>query len=309
MRPNPTRAAVVSVLLIIAVYCLIGTSASASDDVRKSLQIPPSGVNQILTLDDGSSLVGRITSIGEETIDFETDIGNMTIDIDKIKSIKEISETDIKEGEYWFPNPNRTRLYFAPTGRMLKAGEGYFADIYIFFPGFAYGVTDNFTIGGGMSIFPGVDFDKQLFYLNPKIGVDAGKSVDLAFSAMLIRVPNDDDDDEDFDLDDNMIVGILFASATIGTDDKSLTFGLGHGFVKDEMADKPAVLFGGEYRLSRRMSFVSENWVFPSVDNPLISYGLRFFGENLSVDLGLMNILGDDAIFPGFPYIGFVYNF
>lgn len=69
------------------------------------------------------------------------------------------------------------------------------------------------------------------------------------------------------------------------------------------------IMVGGEARLSRRISFVTENWVFPGVDNPLISYGIRLFGEKLSVDLALINLIGEDFLFPGFPYIDFVYNF
>src|SRR5687768_16544543 len=38
-----------------------------------------------------------------------------------------------------------TRLFLAPTGRPLRGGEGYFSDHWIFFPGLAYGVSDNFT--------------------------------------------------------------------------------------------------------------------------------------------------------------------
>ena len=32
-------------------------------------------------------------------------------------------------------------------------------------------------------------------------------------------------------------------------------------------------------------------------------------GESLSVDLALGNILSEEAIFPGIPYLDFVYNF
>ncbi|MCZ6819631.1 MAG: hypothetical protein O7G31_09090, partial [Calditrichaeota bacterium] len=69
------------------------------------------------------------------------------------------------------------------------------------------------------------------------------------------------------------------------------------------------IMLGFERRTSRRTAFVSENWIFPGVDNPLISYGFRFFGEKIAVDLAFVNILGEDAIFPGIPYVDFIYNF
>jgi hypothetical protein len=54
---------------------------------------------------------------------------------------------------------------------------------------------------------------------------------------------------------------------------------------------------------------VSENWVLPGMDQPLISYGIRFFNEKLSVDLGFLNTIGDGMLFPGIPYIDFVVKF
>jgi hypothetical protein len=229
--------------------------------------------------------------------------GEMIIRRTMIRRIVEVPVSAIKHGTYWFPNPNATRLYFAPTGRMLKQGAGYFSDFYLFFPACAYGITDNITIGGGMSIFPGVDIEDQLFYLTPKVGVAATKDLSLAVGALMIHIPGLDDEDAP------KVVGVAWGVGTFGTPDASLTAGLGYGFVDDNFADKPLVMIGGESRFLRRMAFVSENWVFPGIDEPVISYGLRFFGEALSVYLAFFNVLGKDALFPGIPYVDFVYNF
>ncbi|MDW7681106.1 MAG: hypothetical protein SCK70_11110 [bacterium] len=114
----------------------------------------------------------------------------------------------------------------------------------------------------------------------------------------------------DFDDDEKApLIGVFYAVTTIGGPDASLTMGLGYGFVDNDFADKPLLMLGGEKRLSRRLAFVSENWVMPGVDNPFISYGVRFFGEKLSVDLALWNVLSKDIFFPGFPYVDFVFNF
>jgi hypothetical protein len=182
---------------------------------------------------------------------------------------------------------------------MLKRGQGYFYDTWLFFPGAAYAITDNITLGAGISIFPGAGFDKQLLILTPKVGIDTDGPIDMAVGAMYIRVP----------VDDPVSVGILNVVGTIGSEDKSLTVGLGYGFADGKLADKPAVILGGEYRFARRMSFVSENWLIPGVNDALISYGLRFFGEKASIDFAFFNILDEDAIFPGIPYLGIVWNF
>jgi hypothetical protein len=275
-----------------------------AQEIQNLLRIADSTKVQVITTVDKSKNVGRIIKVGEDDIVFKAEFGTIIIPIAKIKDIKEIPASSIKDGVYWFPNPNTTRLYFAPTAQMLKRGEGYFADYYLFFPAFAYGITNNFTIGGGMSLIPGASMDEQMFYFTPKIGLKAAKNFNIAAGALVVKMPNFDNEN-----DESPLVGILYGVGTVGNPDASFTLGLGYGFVDDEFANKPMVVIGGEKRISRRTAFVSENWIMPGIDNPLISYGLRFFGEKMSVDLALINILGDEFIFPGVPYIDFVINF
>ena len=281
--------------------------------LTSQLAIPDSTQIQVLETTDGSTNIGRIVEIGDEEIAFKTDLGIIHISISKIKHIETVSVTLIRKGEFWFPNPNITRLFFAPTARMLKQGKGYFADYYLFFPGFAYGITDRFTLGGGLSIFPTVDINDQLFFIAPKFGLIQEKTLSLALGALLVRIPRYEDKevspDADFQEDDPEVAGILYGVTTFGQPDASLTAGLGYGFVEGNLADRPMVMIGGEKRLTRRTAFVTENWIFPGIDQPLISYGIRFFGKRLSVDLGLINVIGAGAIFPGIPYIDFVVQF
>ena len=125
----------------------------------------------------------------------------------------------------------------------LKAGDGYIYDLWIFFPGAAYGITDNFMISAGASLIP--DADEQMYYIIPKLGVPATEQIDLAASLMIFRL-----------WDETFYFGM--GSATLGNDDQSLTAGLGIAFKDDDMADEPVAMLGGEYRMSRRMSLVGE---------------------------------------------------
>ena len=300
-KMTSTSAIFLSLCLTMAYLSSERVYAQEKTGVIQNLTIPDSIHVQILTTRDGSTNIGRIVEIHENEIEFETAFGKGTIPISKIKEIKEVPVSSIRDGQYWFPNPNATRLYFAPTARMLKQGDGYFSDYYLFFLGVAYGMTDNITIGGGISIFPGVDIDKQIFYFTPKVGLKSAKNFNFAAGALLVKLPFDDDDTK--------TAGILYGVGTYGTSNGSITAGLGYGFVDRDFAEKPMIMIGGEKRLSRRMAFVTENWIFPGVDQPLISYGVRFFGETLSIDLALLNTIGEHALFPGIPYVDFVFNF
>src|SRR5688572_4423007 len=164
MRPYQTRS-----VLAAAIVALLLTSTApvgAQDSGRRPppvLTVAGEGVTQRLTLRDGSELIGRITAISDSTVQFESTIGTSTIAITNIIGLREERGT-VRDGQYYFPNPNATRLIFAPTGRMLAPGEGYFSDYWVFFPGLSVGVSKNLSLGGGMSILPGVGFDEQIYY-------------------------------------------------------------------------------------------------------------------------------------------------
>ena len=277
--------------------------ADSSLIIKGTLRIPDSNNVQILTTKDGSKLIGRIVEIEKDEIQFESKLGKLAIPIMEIREIKEVSVSLFKEGQYWFPNPNSTRLYFAPTGRCLKKGEGYFADYYLFFTMIAVGVTNNITLSGGMSILPTGDFvENNIFYFTPKIGLIQRDNGALSVGAMMVKLPSFGDSAASS-------VGILYSVGTLGGQDRSITAGLGYGYVDWDFADKPMLMIGGESRVSRRVALVTENWMMPGVDQPLISYGMRFFGEALSVDFAFINTLGDGMFFPGIPYIDFVFKF
>jgi hypothetical protein len=330
--------AVRTLLTLTAAACLMLIGAGSALAYTGTLQIPPEGTTQKITLEDGSTLIGKITEIRADQIKFQTDLGEMTIAVSKIKEITEIKETTkieetkptdetpvIKETKEvpeesassttthpgWFPNPNRTRLLVSQNARPLKAGEGYFFDIWVFFPGLAYGITDNISVAGGVSILPGVD--DQLFYFTPKIGFPAAKNLDLAVNVTIFRLW-----EETFYLGQG--------NMTYGTDDMSFTLGLGLAWNDKEMADKPAVIGGGEYRVSRRASLVGEGWYVPGEkeDGQLIMAGVRFMGEQMTVDFGFATSLegndnADDPYYDEniesdeetkiFPYVDFVWNF
>ena len=284
--------------LILIFLCLAPLQALDTSHIRGTLRLPDSLHVQMIKTSDGSTFIGRITEIKEYVVVFESDIGEVEIAILKIREITEVPATHIKEGAYWFPNPNDTRLFFAPTARNLKAGSGYFADYWLFFPMVAFGITDNITIAGGMSLIPGVPIPEQLFYFTPKVGFDI-HNVSLATGILMAGLPGEDAPP----------VGILYGVNTFGSADNNATAGFGYGFVDWDFADKPFLMLGGQTRMVRRVSLVSENWILPGLDEPILSGGLRFFGEALSVDLALVIPIGAEGDWPVIPYIDFVVKF
>jgi hypothetical protein len=266
---------------------------------RPVLVVADSGVQQRVVMRDGSELIGRIISIGDTTVQFQSGIGLMTLRSDDILRLTSERGGSTRDGQYYFPNPNATRLIFAPTGRMLEGGEGYFSDYWIFFPGVSVGLADMVSIGGGMSIFPGIGLDEQLLYVTPKVGVVRTEEFNAAIGALYVAVPSFDDESS------RESAGMLYGVGTWGSLDNNFTAGLGYGFANGDMASSPAVLLGGEARASPRISFVTENYFIPG-GTVLLGGGLRFMGRGLSVDLAIFGASGNES---GccFPFLGFVY--
>jgi len=283
-------------LLLIAIVLAVPSQCLALD----STALAKSDQLMVLTTNEGLVLEGRILAIADGIVTFQTDGRTVQVPLSEIASVHPVPRPiGMKPG--WYPNPNRTRLLFAPTGRMLRAGEGYFFDYYVIFPGVSVGLSDRVTLGGGVSVIPGISIEEQLFYVSPKLGLLASENANLAIGALVIGFPGNDEADG--------VGGILYGVGTLGSEDANVTVGLGFGFVNEDISGKPILLIGGEKRISENFAFVTENWLIPSEGGQVISYGCRLFGERLSVDLAFLNTIGEDALFPGIPYIDVVYAF
>ena len=269
---------------------------------RVALSLPAPDEMQILELASGSRLIGRIVEISADEVRFASGELDLTIAVADIREVRHGPAASVRAGAYWFPDPNRTRLFFAPTARSLPRGGGYVASHLLFFPSFAYGITDSFTLGGGVSVFPGVSLDEQLAFATPKFGWSLSERLEMAVGALLVTFPGNRDRRNSADS-----AGILFSAATYGAPGASLTAGVGHGYAGDGWANRPMLMIGGERRFFRRLSVVTENWIFPGVEGPLLSYGLRFLGERMSVDVAAVHLPGEDTSF--LPFASFLFYF
>ena len=97
---------------------------------------------------------------------------------------------------------------------------------------------------------------------------------------------------------------------TAGRADSAFTVGAGYTCERSgedgDDGGSPLLIVGGERRVSRRIKVVTENYVFR--DGGLVSGGVRFLGERLSVDLGMVSPIGVGEFF-AVPIINFVWKF
>lgn len=310
MPTNPTASAVPRRarrwLLSAALFSIVPvpTALQAQQDSVRAEADSLADSMYAVRLRDGSTVLGRIQDPAADPLVVETSHGTLRIPRSDMVEMSRVFPSSIQNGEYWPPSPNDSRLLFAPTGRMLKQGEGYFSNTYLFVQHVAGGVSNRFTLGAGMSLIPGVDIGDNVFYVTPKLGIYNSERTNVAVGVLAGYLPGDGVDGESF--------GILYGVSTFGSPDGHVTLGAGLGYANQNLGEDPVFMFGGEKRVSRRASLVTENYLFPTVEddfNNIVSYGVRFFGEKLSVDLAFLNSIGPDTVFPGIPYVSFAVKF
>jgi len=69
-------------------------------------------------------------------------------------------------------------------------------------------------------------------------------------------------------------------------------------------------MLGGAARVSRRTALLTENYIVSTASETtgILSYGIRFFNETLSVDLAFINSTAG-SVFPGVPFVSFAVKF
>jgi hypothetical protein len=273
-----------------------GSQASvAGQSVRDS-------VVQVLKTKEGSQLIGHVLRETPDSLQFATSGGVLSFARGNVVSLVSVSPRSIHNGQYWPDDPNTTRLFFTATGRMLKPTEGYFDDTWIFLVGANHGVTDRLSLGGGMTIIPGIDITDNLFYFTPKLGVYQSPTLNVAVGALA-----------GFAGHWTGSAGIVYGVSTWGTPDASVTAGGGWLYATgNSTPSTPLLVGGGNVRISKRAALVTENYVWTGdTDHAFTMYGFRFFGEKMSVDLAFMNVLGNGSrfLFPGIPWVGFTTKF
>jgi hypothetical protein len=208
-------------------------------------------------------------------------------------------------------SPKTKRLFFMPTGYCLERGkfsiEGYLEGIdpFTLIPMIGYGVTENITVSGGVSIIPEAGKD-QFYYGSAQLGLIKRDKVALSAVAFAIRVPLEE-------LLGASTFGILSGIGTYDNKYFGITGGVGWGFADGDFAEDPMFVLGGELKIAKDKSVLAEDLFFPGFDLHFLIGGMRISGlsgKNLSLEIGFLASVRDGEIsFSDIPHIGFHYYF
>ena len=292
-------------LAVVCVLLLLGVRPAHAQRVSlDSVSINDSATVYTLLLRDGSKVIGRVMQVTADSIRIQSASAVTTLSRAAVREVRGYPASSMHNGELWSENPHATRLLFSPTAIPLRKGESYFADFWVFVLSAATGITDHFTLGGGMTLVPGLSIEDNVFYALPKYTLIDRPNTRIALGGLLAIVP--------FSGTTTKSVGVLYGVGTLGSREHNATLGAGWGYVGGTLSNKPVLTLGGQSRVTRRMALISENWFVP-IDGKtfgFVSYGVRLIGEKIAVDLAFGNSLeGGNAFFPGVPLLGFAVKF
>ncbi len=257
---------------------------------------------QIETI-DGNEYTGEIVGQDSTRIFLATEnLGEIAILKSDIKSQENLRIEQIKDGEIWFANPQSTRYFWSPNGYGLNKGEGYYQNIWVMWNQFAYGLTDNFSVGGAvvpLFLFGGaptpvfgtakISFPIEEEKINLGVGAIAGTVIGESETGF----------------------GMLYGLSTFGSRDNNASFGIGYGFGGGEWASAPIINLNGMFRLASRWYFLTENY-YINIDEEnfaMVSLGGRWIIKKAALDFGFFIPVAEGAGFIGIPWLGMTIPF
>jgi len=292
-----------SLLLIIASIKVSGQKVSISGPIDST------NIYSV-ELKDGSTHIGNIISKDSAILIMKTpSIPRMEIPVDNVVSIEELNKTDYDYSTYRFPNPHATKYLISPSAFMLKQGEGYYQNTLVFLNSFNVGILNNFSFGGGIEFIStfatlGNGNLDPIFFLTPKVGFKVTDKFHAGGGILYVSIPS-------IDSEPRTGLGITYGMATYGTVDDNLTGSIGWGFIEGDFSGSPVISVSGMTRIAKHAALITENWLIPTEGYyGIFSYGIRFFGDNTSVDLAFINNSDiAESLFVGIPFVDFVVKF
>lgn len=178
-----------------------------------------------------------------------------------------------------------TYLSITTSPYTLPKGALNYQNLYVGYNGLEWGVTNRFSLSGGLSLFR-FETSGTTFFLFGKYNLFRNKTTSISLSNLNIFYPLNDRE--------RGIVSVLFANGAVG--DKNQFISLGAGYGLDFNSEEPVLIFtvGYHNRFSDIAGLLVDVWLAVvdvesrGIGIPLPSIGIRFFLDNdITVDLGL----------------------
>jgi hypothetical protein len=253
---------------------------------------------------DGNTYQGQILSQDSISTLFNLDrFGEHRFLKTEIKKLEPIDKEKVIDNEYWMDNPQATRYFFSPNAYGLKKGEGYYQNVWVMVNSFAVGVTDYFSIGGGVvPLFLFAGFSTPV-WLTPKFSIPVARDkFNLGAGALMGTVLGEEETG----------FGILYGISTLGSKDKNVSLGLGYGYAGGDWAKAPMINLNTMIRFGPKGYFISENYFIQTEGTTalILTFGGRHIIQGAGLDYGLViPIISEMDSFIALPWLGITIPF
>lgn len=249
-------------------------------------------------MNDGNEFIGHIVSEDTARLELQTEkLGKLIFNKKDIVKVTPIRPENIKQGVYWFENPQSARYLWSPNGYGLKKGEGYYQNIWVLFNQVSYGLTNNISIGAGMVpvfLFGG---GETPVWLTPKFSIPVVRDkLNVGAGALVGTVLGESGSG----------FGLVYGITTMGSRDLNLSLGVGGGFSGSGWGKSPVITLGGLARTGARGYLITENY-YITIDGEtlvILSAGFRWVIKKAGFDFGLFVPFDEDINFLAIPWLG-----
>ncbi len=279
-----------TVITLIILFISVGVMAQT--------QVPDSTQQYRIETIDGNEYIGLIVEQTNDLLVLKTErLGTITLRKADIKKMSVINVAQLKNGEYWFENPQSTRYFWQPNAYGLKKGEGYYQNVWILFNQVSIGITDNVSIGAGivpLFLFAGAS---SPVWLTPKVSIPIKRDkVNVSAGALMGTILGEE----------NANFGIAYSTVTFGTRDKNLSIGGGYGYAGGDWADSPTFTLSAMIRVGKRGYFLTENYYIGSAEEDLMLFflGGRRMIKNSGIDFGILIPSDTEGEVVAIPWLG-----
>ena len=262
-------------------------SQAPIDTIKKSERV-------VVKMNNGDEFRGKILSRDQNTVILETTNGTLNLKSSNVRSIN----IDSYNGKFRFPNSNETRYFFGPSAIPIKKGKGYYQNVLLTSNFVNYGLTKNFSFGGGVE-FISLLLRNPIWFLTPKVGFKVSERSHVGGGIIMAG----------FSTEGTATLG--YGVYTFGSSESNLTIGAGYGLISGNFSNRPTIMLSGTHRVGNNLALLTENYFIPigTSTNYTGILGLRVLAPKNSFDFGLIFGPGISVIIPALPFIGYTRSF
>ena len=242
----------------------------------------------IVTMNNGEEFMGQVIQKNDDFLVLNSANGELKLKVLQISKIEDYSY----EGLFLFPSSHQTRYFFGPSAIPLKKETGYYHNVYVVGNFINYGLSDNFSIGGGFE-FISLMLGYPIYFLTPKVGFKVDEKVHVGGGVIVAGVVGEGN------------VFLAYGVSTFGTSESNVSIGFGYGKAGDVPGQ--ALMFSGTQRVSNSMALLTENYIFNDSGTRYYHgiHGFRILSKDNSFDFGFIVSSEFSSEIPALPYVAY----